>query len=175
MDAGTKELEALVLRLADGDRTAFDALYEALCPLVRKLCMRMLRGRPEADDAAQEAMIKVFARAAQFEAGHDVRTWVLAVTAYECKTQLQKRRRRREGAEHELAADERLSPEAAAVARDLEAAALEVLGSLRATDVATLHAVLSGERPALPQATFRKRVERAVGRLRAAWSSRHGD
>jgi len=31
-----------------------------------------------------------------------------------------------------------------------------------------------GERPDVPDATFRKRVERALARLRAAWSSKHG-
>jgi RNA polymerase sigma factor (sigma-70 family) len=175
-DDDTQDLEALMRRLADGDRGAFDPLYEALCPLVRGLCARMLRGAPDAEDAAQEAMVKVFARADRFEPGRDVRAWVLGVTAYECKTLLQKQRRRRESA-HEARRheDPRPSPETLAIARDLEAAALEVLGSLRPVDVETLRAVIRGARPALAEATFRKRVERAFGRLRAAWSSRHGD
>lgn len=171
------DLEALVLRLAAGDRSAFDPLYDALHPLVQRLSMRMMRGAPEAEDAAQEAMTKVFARASQFEPGRSVTTWVLAITAYECRTLLQGQRRRRED---DAPADARLdetagSPEAEAITRDLEAAAREVLGALRASDIETLEASARGERPDLPQATFRKRLERAVARFRAAWSARHGN
>jgi len=171
------DLEALVLRLAAGDRSAFDPLYDALCPLVQRLSTRMMRGAPEAEDAAQEAMTKVFARASQYEPGRSVTTWVLAMTAYECRTLLQRQRRRREddspgGSRLDETAG---SPEAAVIARDLEAAAREVLGALRATDVETLEASARGERPDLPQATFRKRLERALARFRAAWSARHGN
>jgi len=163
-------------RLADGDRSAFDPLYEALWPIVRRLADRMLLAAPEAEDAAQEAMTKLFARASEFERGRNVNAWVLAITAYECKTLRQKRSRRRE---HDAAPVERgdndaCSPETAAIARDLEAAALEVLGTLRPADIETIHALMHGARPDLPQATFRKRAERALARLRSAWSSRHG-
>jgi RNA polymerase sigma-70 factor (ECF subfamily) len=163
-------------RLADGDRSAFDPLYEALWPLVRRLTQRMLLDAPEAEDAAQEALIKLFARASDFEPGRSVQTWVLAITAYECKTLRRKQLRRRE---HGEAADDTYShadpsPEAIAIARDFAAAASEVLGTLRPVDIETLEASIRGTRPALPQATFRKRLERAVGRLRTAWSSRHG-
>jgi len=162
-------------RLADGDRSAFDPLYDSLWPLVRRLAERMLHGAPEAEDAAQEAMLKVFARAAQFEPGRDVKTWVLAVTAYECKTQRQRTRRRREqSAVADVRVDAGVSPEQAAIASDLEAAAREVLGELRPNDLEVLQAIMSGARPELPQTTFRKRLERALRRLRAAWSSRHG-
>lgn len=170
------DLEALVLRLAAGDRSAFDPLYDALHPLVARLSTRMMRGGPEAEDAAQEAMTKVFARASQFEPGRSVTSWVLAITAYECRTLLQRQRRRRED---DSPVEARLdvtagSPEADVVTRDLEAAAREVLGTLRATDIETLGASARGERPDLPQATFRKRLERALARFRAAWSARHG-
>lgn len=169
------DLEALMLRLAAGDRAAFDPLYDALWPLVQRLTTRMLRGAPEADDAAQEAMTKVFARASHYEPGRSVRTWVLAITAYECRTLLQRRRRRREvDTPVDARADDATTPEASVLARDLEAAAREVLGTLRAADIETLEASARGERPDLPQATFRKRLERALGRFRAAWSARHG-
>jgi RNA polymerase sigma factor (sigma-70 family) len=170
------DLEALMQRLAAGDRSAFDPLYNALCPLVQRLCTRMMRGAPEADDAAQEAMMKVFARASQYEPGRSVTTWVLAISAYECRTLLQRQRRRREQDSPADAAFHE-TPEAAAIDRDLEAAAREVLGTLRAIDIETLAASARGarcEQPDLPQATFRKRLERALGRFRAAWSARHG-
>jgi RNA polymerase sigma factor (sigma-70 family) len=175
MPARTSDLEALVARLADGDRTAFDPLYEALWPLVRRLADRMLLGAPEAEDAAQEAMTKLFTQVSQFESGRSVTTWVLAITAYECKTLRQKQRRRREGGSAMIEASDGSmpSPEAAAIARDLEAAALEVVGTLAPLDAETIRAVMFGARPEIPHATFRKRVERALHRLRTAWRSRH--
>jgi len=163
-----------VLRLADGDRSAFEPLYQALWPMVRRLTDRMLLGAPEAEDAAQETMIKVFARASMFDPGRDVRAWVLGVAAYECKTLRRKQRRRRDDAGGGgPRVDPAPSPEAVAIARDLELAATAVLGTLRAVDLETLRAVMNDERPDLPAPTFRKRLERALTRLRAAWSSRH--
>jgi RNA polymerase sigma factor (sigma-70 family) len=169
-------LEALVARLADGDRTAFDPLYEALWPLVRRLADRMLLGSPEAEDAAQEAMTKLFSQVSRFEHGRSVTSWVLAITAYECKTLRQRQRRRREmeGVDPVESSDAgALSPEAATIARDLEAAALEALGSLGPVDKETIRALMLGARPDIPPATFRKRLERALDRLRKVWSSRH--
>jgi DNA-directed RNA polymerase specialized sigma24 family protein len=102
-------------------------------------------------------------------------TWVLGVAAHECRTYRQKQRRRRE--DPLMAAEPPsidASPEDAVIARDLHAAIGEVLGDLAASDAATLRAVLDEARPAIAAATFRKRVERAIIRLRAAWSSRNG-
>jgi RNA polymerase sigma factor (sigma-70 family) len=169
-----RELEALMLRLADGDRSAFDPLYDALWPLVRRLTERMLNRAPEGEDAAQEAMLKVFGRASAFEPGQSVQTWVLAITAYECLTQRKRARRRREtSVPDEVHQGARPSPEDDVIARDLEAAAREVLGTLRPADVDVLLAAASGTRPKLPATTFRKRLERALRRARTAWSSRH--
>jgi RNA polymerase sigma-70 factor (ECF subfamily) len=170
------EIQTLMVRLADGDRTAFEPLYRALWPIVRRFADKLLSGSPDAEDAAQSAMLKVFARASQFDPERSALTWVLAVTAYECRTLRKTNARRREQPLDTASSfvDSSASPEAAAIARELEAAALEVLGTLRPADLDTLRDVLSGDRPPLPQPTFRKRVERAFTRLRTAWSSRHG-
>src|SRR2546428_80284 len=66
-------------------------------------------------------------------------------------------------------------PEANATGRDLERAALAALDGLPAADVeAILAHIGAAGRPDLPPATFRKRLERALKRLRRAWSERHG-
>jgi len=66
------------------------------------------------------------------------------------------------------------SPEAAAMARESEEALERALASLPASDAAALIAYAGGERPDLPGPTFRKRVERALGRLRARWRMNDG-
>jgi RNA polymerase sigma-70 factor, ECF subfamily len=168
-------LQVLLVRLADGDRTAFNPIYEALWPVVRRFTERTLAGSPDAEDAAQVAFMKVFSRVSEFDRGRDAVAWVLGVAAHECRTFRQKQRRRREdpgsGGERSTSGP---SPEDTAMDRDLYAAIREVLGDLSERDAATLQAVLDGEHPAVPAATFRKRVERALARLRSAWSSRHG-
>ena len=85
--------------------------------------------------------------------------------------------RRREGPLEEADArpDPGASPEESATGRDLERAAFVALEGLPAPDVeAILAHIGGGERPDLPPATFRKRLERALKRLRRAWSERHG-
>ena len=67
------------------------------------------------------------------------------------------------------------SPEEGARRRDLERAAFAALNGLPAADVeAILAHIGAAERPDLPPATLRKRLERALKRLRRSWSERHG-
>jgi RNA polymerase sigma-70 factor, ECF subfamily len=169
------QLQVLMTRLAEGDRSAFDPIYEALWPPVRRFAERALVGSPDAEDAAQVAFMKVFSRISEFDPRRDAVTWVLGVAAHECRTFRQKQRRRREDPSNdgERHAPEP-SPEDTVIGLDLQAALAGALGDLTVNDAATLRALLDEQRPPVAAATFRKRVERALGRLRTAWSSRHG-
>lgn len=168
-----------MVRLADGERGAFEPLYEALWPVFLRFARRALAGSPDAEDAAQGALMKVFSRACDFDPERDALSWALGIVAYECRTLRKKVQRRREDpAEPEVwsaRATTEPSPEDTLIARDMEAAAKEVLGGLRSEDAETLRLVAAGERPeGVAGPTFRKRVERALSRLRAAWSTKHG-
>lgn len=167
-------LQRQLERLADGDRDAFHPVFVRLWPLLRGFAARCLP-REDVEDAAQEALLRVFARAAEFDRRRDALSWVLGIAAYEIRTVRQRRRRRREHPEHALAdrPDAGRSPEEIAVAADLERALGEALAALRPADAETLLAYARGERPDLPGPTFRKRVERALGRLRSAWRLNH--
>ncbi len=59
------------------------------------------------------------------------------------------------------------------MAGERERALAAALATLRPADAETLLAYARGERPDLPGPTFRKRVERALVRLRAAWRLNH--
>src|SRR5262249_15628574 len=120
-----KQLHDQMVRLADGDRAAFEPLYEALWPVVRGFALRVLAGPEDAEDAAQRAMMAVFARASEFDSERDALSWILGITAYECRTSRQRGRRRREC--HDMDALDGVvatdaSPEETAIARDLIAA-----------------------------------------------------
>jgi RNA polymerase sigma-70 factor, ECF subfamily len=167
-------LQQELTALARGERAAFDPLFRRLWPLIRGFAGRCLPAE-EAEDAAQEALLRIFHRASEFDSRRDALSWVLGVAAWQVRTHRTRARRRREQT-HDAPEipDGSPSPETAAIARDLGAALDRALAELPAADAATLIAYARGERPDLPGATFRKRVERAVGRLRARWRMDHG-
>jgi RNA polymerase sigma factor (sigma-70 family) len=151
--------------LADGDRSAFSAVFAAAHPLVERLASRMLAGSPDAEDAAQTALLKVFERASEFDSDRDALSWILGIAAWECRTVRRRAGRRRD------APVEASTLDAFASSALLE----ETLGSLSPTDRATLEVVLErAPRPAVAAATFRKRLQRATERLRLAWRNTHG-
>lgn len=166
-------------RLADGDRSVFRAVFSALWPPVHSLCERALGRGADAEDAAQQALEKVFARASSYERARPALPWALGIAAWECRTIRRKAQRaRREPMERaETVANGQSSPEEAVLNRELEEAALGVLGELSEADQATLRATFfegSEERLAVSNVTFRKRRERALSRLRELWGKMYG-
>ena len=167
------ELRRLLGRLAEGDRTAFKPAFALLWPQLRSFSVRMA-GEPDGEDAAQAALLKIFARASEYDPERDPLPWALGLAAWECRTLRKARVRRREDSSpvpEGTAPD--ASPEETAIERDLLAAAAEVLGTLRPLDVETITSIATGARHA-EGATFRKRLERALSRFRLAWRARHG-
>jgi len=171
--AGRSALQEELTALARGEREAFDPLFRRLWPLLRGFARRFLQAE-EADDTAQEALLRIFRRASEFDPARDALAWTLGIAAWQVRTHRTKaHRRREEGAETLEREDSAPSPEEQAAAGELAAALERALAELPPDDAATLLAYARGERPDLPWATFRKRVERALGRLRARWRIRH--
>ena len=172
--AGRSALQEELTALARGERAAFDPLFRRLWPLLRGFARRFLPAE-EADDAAQEALLRIFRRASEFDPARDALAWAMGVAAWQVRTHRTKARRRREDIAQPLPEreDPSASPEEQAAAGELAAALERALAELRPDDAATLLAYARGERPDLPGATFRKRVERALNRLRARWRIRH--
>lgn len=169
--AARRRLTEQMGRLADGDREAFHPVFVVLYPLLRRFASRELP-EAEAEDAAQEALLKVFARATLFDGKRDGLSWALGIAAYEIKTVRKRRQRRREkpleAGELRMKADPAPSPEAAAIARSLDRALDDTLQMLSRPDQQTLRAFAHDDKPeGVAGGTFRKRVERALGRLRS--------
>lgn len=161
----------MMTRLADGDRGAMAPLFAVVWPIVQRFAARALGG-PDADDVAQEALVRVFARAVDFDRERDALAWILAITMWEVRTARKKRLRRREDPMVEVAGTR--TPEDELAERELAAALEEVIAQLSPDDARTLRQAMAGQRADVAPATFRKRVSRAMGRLRVAWRSRHG-
>jgi RNA polymerase sigma-70 factor (ECF subfamily) len=61
------ELEALLARCAAGDRTALEALYARVAPMLLAVLTRILKQRDAAEDALQDVFVSVWQRAGQFD------------------------------------------------------------------------------------------------------------
>lgn len=161
------DLDGLMARLAAGDRSAFSPVFERLWPRALKLCASLLKNDADAADAAQQAMTKILERAAEYDARRPALPWALGIASWECRTFLKRRVRLKEVTDapdsvHEDNHEQRLMLEAAMTA----------MGSLSALDKETLLATFSDA--AQPGATFRKRRERALTRLREAFRRLYG-
>lgn len=151
-------------RLASGDRAAFEPLFRALWPRALGVARGRL-GAYAADDAAQSAMVRVFARATEFRRGSPLLPWFYAIVANEVRAAL--RAKTHDALEAADAATDGEDPEGLSLERELREALARALRDLDPASAEAI-AVLLGERdrPAIAEVAFRKRVSRAYARLR---------
>jgi RNA polymerase sigma-70 factor (ECF subfamily) len=172
------EIQRLMLAAADGDRAAVEPLFQMLWPLTVAYTTRFLGNPALAEDCAQESLVKLFGQLDQYDRERDALTWALTLATWQCRTE--RRKLLRAGVREdvpaepiEIAVDERQRFEE----RELVRAALDTLDALAPRDREVIAALVSDDdelRRALAPATFRKRLERALGRLRSTWRSRYG-
>ena len=168
------ELQRLMIAAADGERAAVAPLFQALWPVLVHYAARVLGDAALAEDCAQDALVALFGQLARFDRDRDALAWALALVTWECRTA--RRRRQRRGETPELPELPAGGVEPAEL-RDLVRAALAELALLEPRDRDVIAAAVLGDdelRRTLPPATFRKRLERALARLRTSWRSRHG-
>jgi RNA polymerase sigma-70 factor, ECF subfamily len=67
------------------DRADFVALVEPLLPAAYRLAVAMLHSQIEAEDAVQEAAFKAWRRHDRFKTGAEMKPWLLAFVANECR------------------------------------------------------------------------------------------
>jgi RNA polymerase sigma factor (sigma-70 family) len=72
-------LEDLARRAADGDRDAVEAVVRALQKDVYALALRILWNPGDAEDAAQEILVRVVTRLGQFDFRSRLKTWVYRI------------------------------------------------------------------------------------------------
>lgn len=170
--------EALARQALDGNRTALERLVEELQGDVFGLALRMLGNREDAEDAAQEILIRIVTRLAQFDFRSRLKTWAYRIAVNYVldfrKSPAEKQRRSFRELEEAIAAG--LSPEAPPeTERSLlvaEVKAACTLGMLQCLDRAHRAAFILGEIMELPgpeaaqileitPALFRKRLQQA--------------
>lgn len=85
--------DALLVLYANGDGAAARVLTARLAPRVLAQAARMLGDRAEAEDVAQEAMLRLWRVAPEWRQGEaKVTTWLYRVTANLCTDRLRRRR-----------------------------------------------------------------------------------
>lgn len=87
------ELAQLLQRSAARDSAAFRSLYDKTSPILFARLLRMLRRRSVAEEALQDVYVRIWERAAQFEA-HRGRAlaWMVTIARY-CAIDLMRRER----------------------------------------------------------------------------------
>jgi len=79
-----------------GDTRAFATLVDQYKNLVFTLSLKMLQNREEAEEAAQDAFVKVFKSLNSFKNDAKFSTWVYKITYNNCLDRLKKRKRSRQ-------------------------------------------------------------------------------
>ena len=85
---------ALVERYVQGDLSAFDEIVRIHQDRVFGICMRMLRDRDAAYDAAQDTFVTLFRKADRYKAEAAFATWLYRVTVNVCYDHLRRAQRR---------------------------------------------------------------------------------
>ncbi|WP_417521391.1 sigma-70 family RNA polymerase sigma factor [Marinobacter sp.] len=85
------DVSALIGRVAMQDRAAFANLYTATAPKLLGVVLRILKERSWADDVIQEAYLKVWQRAGQFDSGKaSPITWLVSIARNKAIDELRK-------------------------------------------------------------------------------------
>ncbi len=91
MDDSDDASEALMARVARGDEPAYRALTRRHLPAMLGLARRILGNAADAEDVAQEAMLRVWTHAPRWQPLAAFRTWLTRVVVNLC---LDRKRRR---------------------------------------------------------------------------------
>jgi RNA polymerase sigma-70 factor (ECF subfamily) len=98
--------EALIARIAAGDKLAMRALFARHHVRVYRFALRLVRDQGLAEDLISEVFLEVWRHAPKFQARSAVSTWLLAIARFKALSAMRKR------------GDERLDDETAATLAD---------------------------------------------------------
>src|SRR5215831_15131448 len=125
--------EALIGRIAAGDKVAMQVLFARHHVRVYRFVLRLVRDQTQAEDLISEVFLDVWRQAGKFEARSAVSTWLLAIARFKALSAL--RRKPDEELDDESAAaieDEADDPETALAKKDRSAIIRKCLTGLSA-------------------------------------------
>jgi RNA polymerase sigma-70 factor (ECF subfamily) len=169
-DGGGSELAALLVATGAGDRRAFKALYDATSRRLFGVALLILRRRDAAEDVLQEAYLRVWTQARQFDPERGpALAWLSRIVRNMAIDRLRRERINEDIADH---ADTLAGPAAPLDARVDLSRGLARLGADQRTilELAFGHGCTHEElvaRLGLPLGTAKSRVRRGLQQLRA--------
>jgi RNA polymerase sigma-70 factor (ECF subfamily) len=179
-DRATTEA-SLVARAQAGDVDAFEQLSGAYADRLFMLLLRLLGDRAEAEDVAQEVMLRAWQGIAGFHGRSSYFTWLYRIAVNEANRALEKRARRPAGVsigaqELQLPASPADEPSRQvevgelrlALARALAELPLPLRAAIVLRDVEGLSTQEAAEIAGVSQAAFKSRLHQARLRVRAA-------
>ena len=180
--ADPAETEAsLLARAQGGDVSAFERLSGAYADRLFMLLLRLLGDRGEAEDVAQEVMLRAWQGIARFRGQSSYFTWLYRIAVNEANRVLEKKARRPAGVsigthELQLPASAAHDPSRQAENSELRRALVEALAQLPPPlrtaivlrDVEGLSTQEAAEIAGVSQAAFKSRLHQARLRVRTA-------
>jgi len=164
--SSSAELSRLLAASADGDRDAFAALYDATSAKLYGIALRILRRTDLAEEAVQDAYVRIWRRASDFDPGRaSAIAWMAAIArnrAFDI-ARLKREVSLDEAPDLTEAASDGLSPEAAAELSDELRRLASCLGEL---DEERRSAVMLAYRSGFSREELARRFGRPVGTIK---------
>jgi RNA polymerase sigma-70 factor, ECF subfamily len=176
---------SLIARAQAGDVAAFERLSSAYADRLFMLLLRLLGDRAEAEDVAQEVMLRAWQGITRFRGQSSYFTWLYRIAVNEAKRAMEKRGRRPAGVpigadELQLPDSPLLDPSRQAENNELRQALARALAGLPPDlrmaivlrDVEGLSTQEAAQIVGISQAAFKSRLHQARLRVRAAIGDR---
>lgn len=141
--------DQLIGRVANGDRAAFEALYERYAAAVFGLALKVLRDRESAEEAVQEIFWRIWKRASSFDRGRAFAPWLFGIAHNYCIDELRRRKVR-----PQFVFDDDDHPILSEVADETDVSADALLAEQRELVRAALNQLPPEQRQALTMAYF---------------------
>ena len=128
-------LNLLIQKAQKGDLRAFEQLAEQYHSKIYNICLGIMGNPHDAEDAAQNALIKVYRAVGDFKFQSKFSTWVYRITTNVCMDEVRKRKRTSAVSSDELAEDvfgtDHATPEAHALSREAVSDLKSAIGRLK--------------------------------------------
>jgi RNA polymerase sigma-70 factor (ECF subfamily) len=83
----------LVELVKNGDEAAFRVILNRYRERILAICLRMLKNRTEAEEAAQDTFVKIYLHVSDFDPARPFSGWAARIAMNECRDRLRKRSR----------------------------------------------------------------------------------
>ncbi len=179
-DNNFAQLDALVSQIANGDKNALSELYKIARSSVYGFALSILKNAHDAEDALQNAFVKIWENASQYRQGTKPMAWILTITKNLCYMKLREQSKCDNFEEEEmsflvapdnvaLTVENRVVLEAAFKAitdEERQIVMLHVVSGLKFREIATLLDI--------PIATALSKYHRAIKKMQTAVGGENG-